>query len=110
MALESGGDRRQDLEAQLIERAARDAAFREELVRDPKAAVARELSAATGGTVQFPASVTIVVHEETPDTFHLVLPATPAQPHELSDAELASVAGGTDKNPFLTFTCPPGMG
>ena len=41
--MERQGQRRSELQGQLIERATRDHAFREELVRDPKVVIQREL-------------------------------------------------------------------
>jgi len=64
-----------------------DPALRETLLANPRAALA-EIAG-----IEIDASVTVVVHEETADTFHLVIP--PALPDELSEDQLEAVAGGS---------------
>lgn len=80
---------RDDLSNQIVDRAARDPAFREELLRNPKRTVEQELG------VSIPASIEIRVVEEAPSTLYLVLPSQPiAAGQELSDQDLEQVAGG----------------
>ena len=80
---------RQVLEARIIEKAWKDDAFRQELLRDPQGVAERELG------VFIPEGLNIQVHEESPTTMHLVIPMNPAaQRTELSDRELEAVAGG----------------
>ena len=80
---------RKQLEAQLISRALEDAAFRQELVRDPKGVFARELG------LTMPEHITVQVLEESPSTVYLVLPApVSGVGATLSDEELENVAGG----------------
>jgi hypothetical protein len=87
--MDQQAQRRTELQAQLIERASRDQAFRQELMANPKAVIARELG------VPIPASVEIRVVEETPSSAYLVLPAAPVRAgQELSEQELEAVAGG----------------
>ena len=87
--MEQQAQRRDEMQAQLVERASRDPAFRQELLADPKAVIQREY----GTTV--PASVEVRVVEETPSTAYLVLPAAPLRAGQpLSDQELEAVAGG----------------
>ena len=80
---------RKQLEAQLIDRAMQDDAFRQELVRDPRGVFARELS------VRIPEHITVQVLEESPSTVYLVLPRLPDSPGvDLADEELEGIAGG----------------
>ncbi len=74
-----------ELREHLVEKATADAAFREQLVADPKAAIKDELGLA------IPDGFTVKVHEEQPDTSHLVLPPSAA----LSETEMEQAAGGT---------------
>ena len=96
--MEQQGQRRSELQAQLIERATRDQSFREELVRDPWGVIGRELH------VEIPPGVEIRVVEETPTTSYLVLPPPPAAPgEELSDGDLDMVAGGSTASTCYTL-------
>ena len=86
---ESKMNARQTLEAQLIDRAMKDETFRQELLRDPKGVVARELG------IQMPENIDVQVLQESPSTVYLVVPR-PVQSAdaELSDKELEAVVGG----------------
>ena len=77
-------------QAQIIARAMKDDAFRQELLANPKAALERELK------ITIPDDVVIHVYEDTPTTIHLALPlkTSSGEPQELSDAELDAIAGG----------------
>jgi len=69
-------------------KAMRDEAFRQRLLRDPKAALQE-----VGATV--PPGITVHVHEETDTDLHIIIPgAAPGGMRELSEADLATVAGG----------------
>jgi hypothetical protein len=95
----------QTIQQQALARAIKDKAFRQALVSDPKAALAREFN------VHFPDSVTIRVLEDTPTTHTIVLPPQEAAVQELSDAELEAVAGGmpfTSANETINRTCNVG--
>ncbi len=86
---------RRELEGRLIARAWKDEAFKQELLRDPKAVVEREAARLRPGA-SLPADLEVQVVEETPTTLFLVLPASPvARPGgDLSDADLEQVARG----------------
>jgi hypothetical protein len=77
---------RQDFEREVITRAGTDPAFRAELLADPRAAVKKTYG------VDLPPSIELRVVEETPSVFYLVLPLKSA---ELTDEQLAAVAGGS---------------
>lgn len=80
---------RQTLEAQVLERAAKDPEFREQLKQDPQGTFSRDFG------IPVPAGMTVNVLEETPTKVYLVLPHVPPQGvRELSAAELESVSGG----------------
>ena len=68
----------------LVDRAIEDADFRQQLLSDPKAVIADEFG------VNLPENLTIVVHQNDANTFHLSLPAGP----ELSEEQLEMIAAG----------------
>ena len=68
----------------LIEKATADEAFRARLLADPKETVQDELG------LQAPEGFTLMVHEETANTSHLVLPPSA----KLDEAALGQAAGG----------------
>ena len=76
---------RQEFEKEVLLRAHSDPAFRQQLLADPRAALQ-----ATFG-LEMPPETEIQVLEETPSRFYIVLPSETA---ELSDEEVARVAGG----------------
>jgi hypothetical protein len=80
----------QDPTSQIISRAMKDQAFRQELIANPNAVLERELG------VPIPQGMTIYVHENTSTSRHLTLPAVSqvSSGQELSDAELEEIAGG----------------
>ena len=78
---------RLDVESVLVIKAWNDEAFRKQLLADPKSMIEKEI----GQTL--PADLKVVIHEESDDTIHLVLPVKPSG-EELSQDELDKVAGG----------------
>jgi hypothetical protein len=78
---------RQEFEREVLRRAGADAAFKRQLLADPKAA----LKAAYG--IEISPEIDVQVLEETPSRFYIVLPVPSA---ELSDQDLAAVAGGAN--------------
>ena len=88
---EAAGGGRAEMERKLIQRGLEDESFRQTLLA--RAAIEGEL-----GT-RLPEGIKVVAVEETSDTIYLVLPpatsrATEQGEDELSDRELAGVAGG----------------
>jgi hypothetical protein len=79
---------RYDLEAKIIQHSCEDEEFRKEFLADAAGAFSKHL--------QIPPSSLpkIVVHEEGPGSWHIVLPPKPANTAELSSEELEKVAGG----------------
>ena len=78
-----------EMRARLNDRAAHDEAFRARLVTDPKSAVESEFD------LRIPDGLSIVVHEESATTAHLVLPP----PSHLEESDLAHAAGGFSTAP-----------
>jgi hypothetical protein len=91
------GAPREDVEQRLVERATRDAGFRQQLINDPRRAVEGELG------VSLPAGVNVRVVEESANDLVLVLPPAGAASGQLSDAQLGAVAGGS--NSWNDHTC-----
>ena len=87
---------RHDLEAKVVKHSWEDEKFRKEFLTDPAATFVKYLKVPKESLPK------IVVHEETPGSWHIVLPPQPADIHELSEAELEKVAGGT--TPTLVAT------
>jgi hypothetical protein len=89
---------RRELESALIQKCWKDAAFRKEVVNDPKAMLEKHLGR------KLPDQVNIFIHEEDANTLHLSIPPAPANLTELSDADLEKVAGGTNIVMTLLFS------
>jgi hypothetical protein len=79
---------RHDLEAKIVKRSWENEAFRKEFSSDPRGTAAKYLKVPAAELPK------IVVHEETAGTWHIVIPAKPANAKELSEADLERVAGG----------------
>jgi Nitrile hydratase, alpha chain len=71
----------------VITRARTDPAYKAKLLRDPAAALAE-------AGVTIPAGMKVKVVVDTADTRHLVLPVAPPDAGELSNEDLAKMAGG----------------
>ena len=69
----------------LLEKAAENEEFRAKLLEDPRATISEELD------MPIPAGFKIMIHEDTADTTHLVLPPLA----RLTIAELQSVSGAS---------------
>jgi len=81
---------RHEIETALVNRAATDQDFKTELTANPKKAIGETYG------LRFGDNVRVVVHEESPDELHLVLPVQfRLSEGELSDQHLEAVAGGT---------------
>ena len=78
---------RKEIESNLIAKAWKDDSFKQQLMNNPKSAIAE-------AGISLPESIEVKVIEETANTFYLVIPRQPSQEKELSEADLQSVAGG----------------
>jgi hypothetical protein len=87
---------RHDLEAKIVKRCWEDDAFRKEFTADPAGAFVKYLA------VPAPSLPMIAVHQEEPGSWHIVLPAKPANTGELSEEDLEGVAGGV--TPTISVT------
>jgi hypothetical protein len=72
--------------AQIVNQAATDAAFKKRLISDPKAVLKEK-------GLEVPQGVTVKIVENTDQLLHLTLPP-PASSQELSEADIAAIAGG----------------
>lgn len=92
------------MQEQVMARAMKDPSFRQELLSNPRAVLAREYH------VHLPAHIAVRVLEEAPNTLTLVLPKGEEAMVELTDAELlgASGRGGPSSLKVETLCfCPP---
>ncbi|MBD2243787.1 NHLP leader peptide family RiPP precursor [Nostoc sp. FACHB-888] len=95
---------RKDIEAHIIAQAWKNEVYKQELLSNSKAVIAREFN------VQLPAEVNVRVLEENPTTLYFVLPIRPnLSGSELSDAQLEAVAGGVTPG-ALAVTIAANMG
>jgi hypothetical protein len=101
---------RKDLEIAITVQAWKDEAFRQELLSNPKAALAKVLGR------PLPDDFQVFIHQESPRTIHLVLPQKPAttwsSTQELTDEQVSGLAAGaapaSNKNPCCP--CSPCFG
>jgi hypothetical protein len=80
---------RHDLEAKIVKRCWQDEGFCKEFTSDPTGSFVKYLKIPE---TELPK---IVIHEESVGSWHIVLPATPGNAAELSEADLERIAGGT---------------
>jgi hypothetical protein len=99
----------EEIQSHILAKATKDTAFRQALLAEPNGAIQAELSARYPGLPALPAGLNIKVVEQTKDTVYMVLPPAPSgvEGSELSDAELAGVAGGY---PSMTCSDTCGLG
>ncbi len=76
----------EQMQAELLAKAAEDVEFRARLLDDPHNVLKEELG------VTIPEGLTVHVHEEDSTAAHLVLPRS----NRLTDAEMARVSGGSN--------------
>lgn len=78
------------IESAIIAKAWSDENFKQELLNDPKTAIAENFQ------IQIPDSIEVEVLEELPNTYYFSIPVKPfvGAEGELSDEELEAVAGG----------------
>jgi hypothetical protein len=105
---------RRDLEAKIVKRCWEDEGFRREFTADPAGAFVRYLEVPAASLPK------IVVCQEEPGSWHIVLPAKPAGAGELSEADLERVAGASGTpfsqgatarvTPVLTMMAASGAG
>ncbi len=87
--------------AQVIARAWSDPDFKAQLLNDPKTVLA-------GHGIDLPVGLNLKIVENTADTIHIVLPATPSKAGELSDGDLQNLAGGKKGGGWNPFHHEPG--
>jgi hypothetical protein len=83
------GVTRHDLEAKIVRRCWENKEFRKEFAADPKGAFVKYLNVPAASLPK------IVVHEESPGSWHIILPVKPSDTAELSEYQLEKIAGGT---------------
>jgi hypothetical protein len=92
---------RDEFNTSIATKAWQDAAFRQELLSNPRAVIAREL-----GTT-LPSNLQIHVFEEDNNNLYVVIPPVPSVDEELSEEALEQVAGGyiasRKKNKFFVI-------
>jgi hypothetical protein len=87
---------RHELEAKIVKRCWIDEGFYKEFTANPMGAAVKHLQVPAASLPK------IVVHQEAPGTWHIILPAKPPGANELSEKDLEKVAGGTGVDVWLT--------
>ena len=82
----------------IVSRAMKDQTFRQNLLKDAKTTIQKELG------IEFPEGVTIQVHENAPNVVHLVLPSPldMSTQRPLTKEQLQQVAGGVYTAPTMS--------
>jgi hypothetical protein len=80
---------RHDLVAKIVKRCWVDEEFRKEFTADPAGVFVKYLQVPSASMPK------IAIHQETPGSWHIVLPAKPPHIDELTEKDLERVAGGT---------------
>jgi hypothetical protein len=86
---------RHDLEAIIVKRCFEDEAFRWEFTFDPGKVLTQFFNVPAASLPK------IIVHQEWPGSWHIVLPVKPVNVGELSEQELEKVAGGVTPTVLL---------
>ena len=87
--------------AELFAACWKDEALKARFMSDPKAVLAEH-------GIDVPANMNVNVVENSDNTVHITMPATPTGAADLSDEELSNVAGGTELRVDATdITCVP---
>jgi hypothetical protein len=94
----SEGLLRHDLEAKIVKHSWQDEGFRKEFLADPAGVFVKYLN------VPAEALPKVVVHQEQPGSWHIVLLAKQVNAPELSEVDLERVAGGTIHTPEIKVT------
>ena len=89
----------EEMRTEIISKAVNDDAFRARLLENPKEAVQEALG------ITIPAAFTIVVHEESVMTAHLVLPSS----SQLDGADLGLISGGGSHDDVPRPPIDPGI-
>jgi hypothetical protein len=100
---------RHDLEAKIVRHSWEDKGFRKEFIANPAGTFVKYLNVPAASLPK------IVVHQEAAGSWHIVLPARPANAGELSEADLEKMAGGVIESLALSklvaeFTGPVASG
>lgn len=93
--MDKRAEERESVKSRILERAKKDAAFKAQLVNDPRKAIESELGTSLPSNVQFH------VVQETATNLYVVLPESPSR--ELSDQDLEAVTGGATDFTVLMY-------
>jgi hypothetical protein len=103
MASSTEGLTRHDLEAKLVKRCWEDEGFRKEFIADPASIFVKYLQVPAASLPK------IAIHQETPGSWHIVVPAKPPHTDELTEQDLERVAGGTTPTLVISLSVASGV-